>query len=66
MPPEILFALMLKGTFFFLLFLSTVYGVILGYHWFSYSATRSVAVATMTSYIILATLCLLLMVPAIL
>lgn len=64
MPQEIIFDLILRGVFFFLLLMYTIYGVILGYHWFSYGERRAVALGTMGIYLAIGASCFALMAPA--
>ncbi len=64
MPQEIIFDLILRGVFFFLLLMYTIYGVILGYHWFSYGERRAVALGTMGIYLGIGASCFALMAPA--
>ncbi len=63
MLPETLFDLILRGLFFFLLLLYTIYGIILGYHWFTYGAKKSIALGTMLVYLAWGVVCFGLMLP---
>ncbi len=63
MLPETLFALILRGLFFFFLLLYTVYGSILAYHWFTYGAKKSIALGTIFTYLAWGVVCFGLMLP---
>lgn len=63
-PFEIPFNLIYQGTFFLLLFFFTIYGIILGYHWFSYGERRAVALGTLGVYITCGICAFILMLPA--
>ncbi len=66
MTPDIALNLMLRGSFFILLMIFTVHGLILAYHWFTYGTTYKTAMTGVFLYLIGGTFCFLLMLPALL
>jgi len=41
-----------EGMFFVLLFFFSVYGLFLGYHWFSFGASRHTSMIALTTYLL--------------
>lgn len=51
----------LQGTFFFLLFIFTIYTVILGYHWYTYGRSKKTTTTLLATYLIGGIFCFVLM-----
>lgn len=57
--------LFVRGSFFLLLFVYVIVGLILWYHWTQYASSARIATLTLTVYVIGGLSCLALMLPAI-
>lgn len=64
MQPDVLFSLILRGTFFVLLLSYTIYGLILAYHWLTYGTTHRTTYSLMIAYLAGGLVCFALMAPA--
>lgn len=61
MPLETMITLLMRGTFFLLLFIAVIYTLLLGYHWFTYGSQKHTAMVALIVYLTGTSVCFLLM-----